>query len=70
MTDRAEHTAHTTQERKMREQQSGMRCHDCREEHDDWEKAGEKTIHSYQHAGKAVLWDCGRCGARTEVHQA
>ena len=44
-----------------------MRCHDCNTDHDGWTKDGEHAIKSKHHAGVAARWECGRCGAITEV---
>lgn len=45
----------------------GMRCHDCGEEHSDWEKDGEHAVDDAHNVGIITRFECGRCGALTEV---
>jgi len=44
-----------------------MRCHGCREDHDDYEKVGQRAIDGPYHRGYAHVYECGRCGEHTEV---
>lgn len=43
------------------------RCHSCGETHTDWEKDGQHAVNSGSHQGIIERWECGRCGAITEV---
>jgi len=45
----------------------GLLCPGCRETHDDYEKLGKRTIDGPHHRGYAHIYECGRCGERTEV---
>lgn len=45
----------------------GMKCHDCGERHNDWEKAGESAVQGAHIEGIIKTYRCGKCGGETEV---
>lgn len=45
----------------------GLLCPGCRDTHDDYEKVGKRAIDGPYHRGYAHIYECGRCGERSEV---
>ena len=45
----------------------GMRCPGCHERHDDYERVAKHTVYGPYHRGVAHIYECGRCGERSEV---
>jgi len=46
---------------------SSEECHNCGETHTDWSKDGTHAINDGHSEGMMGRWECGRCGAITEV---
>lgn len=42
-------------------------CHACDTTHEAWERVGKHTVSGPHHAGIIEHWECGCCGAITEV---
>lgn len=40
----------------------GIRCEECGERHEDWEKTGETEFERGMHAGVRERLECERCG--------
>jgi len=49
------------------EERRGMRCHECEKRHLDWLDDGKHTVDGPYHAGIIQRYECGNCGAITEV---
>jgi len=41
---------------------TGMRCPDCENSHDDWERDGEHAVNDEHNVGIITRWKCGICG--------
>lgn len=44
----------------------GMRCHNCKHKHTDWDNDGSYAVDDGHNAGIIERWECGICGAITE----
>jgi len=42
-------------------------CHNCGESHSEWSKDGSHAFNDGHSEGMMERWECGRCGAITEV---
>lgn len=51
----------------MSDRDATTACHECDAEHADWQKTGSHVVNGPWHAGRIEHWECGRCGAITEV---
>jgi len=45
----------------------GMECHECGRQHSDWSHDGQHAVDDGHHAGIIQRYECGNCGAITEV---
>lgn len=45
----------------------GTQCHECDYTHDDWSKDGQHVVSDPHNEGIIERYECGICGAITEV---
>jgi len=48
----------------------GMECHMCCRTHSQWDKDGQHAVDEKHHAGIVYRYECGNCGAITEMPKA